>query len=327
MTTVCRLAVALVWMAVAMSMIGQRASAEEYPSRTVKIIVPYPAGGPIDVIGRTLAQQLSEAFGKPFYVENIVGAGGAIGMGAVANAPADGHTILVANENLILQPIIKAKVPFDPFKSFAPVTLVASAPMMVAVHSSLPAHNMKDLLALLKANQGKYNYASPGYGTSPHLASERLFNLTYKLNVIHVPFQGAAAAVQAVLSGEPPLFHEVLPAVAPHIRQGSMRALAVASSSRSEFFPSVPTLEETGTAGHEVGFWSGVLLPAGTPQSIVERLWREIAKAMSPPEVRGKFATMGFDQSQSTPEEFSTLLTTASAKWRKVVNDANIKIE
>jgi tripartite-type tricarboxylate transporter receptor subunit TctC len=205
------------------------------------MVVPYPPGGPNDVIARILAQKLSEALGGQFYVENQAGAGGTIGAGAVANASADGHTMLVANQDIIVQPIIKAKVPYDPFKSFAPVTLVVGAPEMIVVNPTLPVQSMKELFALLKANPGKYSYASPGYGTTPHLACEWLFKLTYGLDVVHVPFQGAAPAVQSVLAGHTPIFHNVLPAVAPHIRQGTMRALAVASSKRSPFFPDVPS--------------------------------------------------------------------------------------
>jgi tripartite-type tricarboxylate transporter receptor subunit TctC len=323
-----RRAAALTALIAAAGMIGApAANAESYPSRPVKIVVPYPAGGPIDMIGRLMAQKLAETLGVQFYVENVPGAGGTIGMRAVANAAPDGHTLMVGNENLILQPIIKAKVPYDPFKSFMPVATVASAPMLVTVNSSLPAKTMAELIALLKANPGKYNYASPGYGSSPHLASERLFNLTYRLNVVHVPFQGAAPAVQAVLTGEPPMFHEVLPAVAPHIRQGTMRALAVASSKRSEFFPDVPTLEETGTPGHEVGFWSGLFLPADTPADIVELLRRAVAKTMALPEVKDRLKALGFDVFERTPTEFTAYLTAQSDKWRKFVREANIRIE
>jgi tripartite-type tricarboxylate transporter receptor subunit TctC len=212
--------------------IARSADAESYPQRAVRIVVPYPAGGPIDMIGRLLAQNLPKVLGGHFYVENVAGAVGAIGMRAVANASPDGYTILVANENLILQPIIKTSVPFDPFKSFAPVSRVATAPMMIVVNPSLAATSVKELVAVLKANPGRYNYASPGYGSSPHLASERFFNLTNGLHLVHVPFQGAAPAVQAVLSGEPPIFHEVLPAVAPHVQQGTLRALAIAATER-----------------------------------------------------------------------------------------------
>jgi tripartite-type tricarboxylate transporter receptor subunit TctC len=327
MTTRSLLAAALFGTFAALVMAGQPVDAENYPSRAVKLVVPYPAGGPIDLIGRLLAQNLSKALDGQFYVENVPGAGGTIGMRAVASAPADGHTILVANENLVLQAIIKTNVYYDPLKSFAPIGLVASAPMMVAVHSSLPARDMKELVALLKSSPGKYNYASPGYGSSPHLASEWLFNLTYGLNVVHVPFLGAAPAVQAVLSGEPPIFHEVLPAIAPHIQQGALRALAVASLNRSAFFPAVPTLAESGTPGHEVAFWSGLLVPAGTPNEVVGLLHGALTKIIASPGVAGRLTTLGFEPIESTPEGFAAHIAAEADRWRKVVREANIKIE
>lgn len=331
--TMARSAIARSWAAALLSSIATltaiepSARAENYPARAVKLVVPYPAGGPIDMIGRLLAQYLPKALGGQFYVENVPGAGGTIGMRAAASAPADGYTVLVANENLVLQPIVKTGVSYDPLKSFAPVGLVASAPMMIAVNSSLPAADMKQLIALLKSNPGKYNYASPGYGSSPHLASEWLFNLTYGLKVVHVPFLGAAPAIQAVLSGEPPLFHEVLPAVAPYIQQGSLRALAVASNRRSTFFPDVPTLGETGTPGHEVAFWSGILLPADTPDDIVELVHRGLSKTMALPEVGDRLKALGFDLTESTREGFAAYIASETERWRKVVHEASIKIE
>ena len=222
------------------------AQAQNYPARPVKLVVPYAPGGPNDIVARILAQKLTEALGGQFYVENTPGAGGTIGMGAAANAPGDGHTLLVANQDLIVQPIIKAKVPYDPFKSFAPITLVVTAPEMIVVHPSMPVKDVKELIALLKANPGKYSYASPGYGTTPHLACEWLFRLDNGIEITHVPFQGAAPAVQSVLAGQTPVFHNVLPAVAPHIRAGTMRALAVAASKRTPHFPDLPTIGEAG---------------------------------------------------------------------------------
>jgi tripartite-type tricarboxylate transporter receptor subunit TctC len=299
MTMLPRAAFALLTLIAAFTL-NEAASAADYPTRPVKMVVPYPPGGPNDVIARILAQKLSETLGGQFYVENQAGAGGTIGAGAVANAPADGHTMVVHNQDIVVQPIIKAKVPYDPFKSFAPVTLVVGAPEMIVVNPTLPVQNMKELLALLKANPGKYSYASPGYGTTPHLACEWLFKLT---------------------------FHNVLPAVAPHLRQGTMRALAVASSKRSPFFPDVPTLEEAGTPGHEVGFWMGVLLPAGTPKPIVDLLQSQIAKILALPDVKERLATIGFDPLGSTPEGFSAHMKSESDKWAKVVREVNIKID
>jgi tripartite-type tricarboxylate transporter receptor subunit TctC len=320
-------AAALLGVLAAVAAAGEPARCDEYPSRPVKLVVPYPAGGPIDMIGRSLAQRLSKALGGQFFVENIPGAGGVIGMRAAAAAAADGYTLLVANENLILQPLVKTSVPYDPFKSFAPVSMVVTAPMVIAVHSSVPAKTMAELVGWLKANPGKLNYASPGYGSSPHLASEWLFNITYGLKVIHVPFLGAAPAVQAVLRGEPPVFHEVLPAVLPYINQGAMRGLAVASSNRSPFLPDVPTLAETGVPGHEVGFWSGLLAPSGTPTDVLQRLHAALAATVGTPDFGERLVKMGFDVAPSTPEQFTALMRAEADKWRKVVHDADIKIE
>jgi tripartite-type tricarboxylate transporter receptor subunit TctC len=303
------------------------ASAQSYLSRPVKLVVPYPPGGPNDIMARILAQKLSEALGSQFYVENSAGAGGTIAAGAVARAQADGHTLLVANQDVIVQPIIKSKVPYDPFASFTAVTLVVTAPEMIVVHPSVPATTMKELIELLKASPGKYSYASPGYGTTPHLACEWLFKLEYGIDITHVPFQGAAPAVQSVLAGQTPIFHNVLPAVAPHIRQGTMRPLAVAAGKRSPFFPDVPTLAEAGSPGHEVGFWLVVLAPAGTPKATVDLLNRQVARALDLPDVKERLQTIGFDPASSTPEAAAAHMKAETDKWSKVVRDANIKIE
>jgi tripartite-type tricarboxylate transporter receptor subunit TctC len=308
-------------------MTARPADAQNYPARPVKLVVPYAPGGPNDIMARLIAQKLSEALGGQFYVENSPGAGGTIGAGAVAGAPGDGHTLLVANQDVIVQPIIKSKVPYDPFKSFTPVTLVVSAPEMIVVHPSLPAKDMKELIELLKANPGKYSYASPGYGTTPHLACEWLFKLEYGIDVTHVPFQGAAPAVQSTLSGQTPIFHNVLPAVAPHIRQGTMRPLAVAANKRSPFFPDVPTLAEAGIPGHEVGFWLVVLAPAGTPRDTVDVLNRQIARILDLPDVKERLQTIGFDPASSTPDAAAAHMKAETDKWTTVVRDAKIKIE
>jgi len=303
------------------------AEAQNYPTQPVKLVVPYPPGGPNDIMARILAQKLSEALGGQFYVENSAGAGGTIAAGAVARAQADGHTLLVANQDVIVQPIIKSKVPYDPFASFTPVTLVVTAPEMIVVHPSVPAKTTQELIDLLKANPGKYCYASPGYGTTPHLACEWLFKLEYGIDITHVPFQGAAPAVQSVLAGQTPIFHNVLPAVAPHIRQGTMRPLAVAAGKRSPFFPDVPTLAEAGIPGHEVGFWLVVLAPAGTPKATVEMLNRQVARILDLPDVKERLQMIGFDPASSTPEAAAAHMKAETDKWTKVVRDANIKIE
>ena len=302
------------------------AVAQAYPSKPVKLVVPYPPGGPNDVIARILAQKLAEGLGGTFFVENTAGAGGTIATGQVANAATDGTAVLVANQDLIVQPIIKAKVPYDPFRSFVPVSLVVSAPEMIVVHPSLPVKDLKELIALLKANPGKYSYASPGYGTTPHLACVWLFNLDNGIEITHVPFQGAAPAVQSVLTGQTPVFHNVLPVVAP-IRAGALHALAVAASSRTPYFPDLPTIAEAGYPGHEVSFWMGVFVPTGTPKDLVDLLNKQTARIMALPDVKERMATIGFDPTLSTSEELADHMRAETNKWLKVVRQANIKID
>jgi tripartite-type tricarboxylate transporter receptor subunit TctC len=322
------------WFAVALLALGalagamdRPAQAQNYPARPVKLVVPYAPGGPNDIVARILAQKLAEALGGQFYVENTPGAGGTIGMGAAANAPGDGHTLLVANQDLIVQPIIKAKVPYDPFKSFAPITLVVTAPEMLVVHPSMPVKDVKELIALLKANPGKYSYASPGYGTTPHLACEWLFRVDNGIDITHVPFAGAAPATQSALSGQTPVFHNVLPAVAPHIKAGTLRALAVAAVKRTPQFPDLPTIGEAGFPGHEVGFWMGVFASTGTPQPVIDLLNTQITRIMNLPDVKERFATIGFDPTLSTPAELTAHMKAETDKWSKVVREANIKID
>jgi tripartite-type tricarboxylate transporter receptor subunit TctC len=319
--------IAMLWLALlGIAAADRGAIAQAYTSKPVKLVVPYPPGGPNDIIARILAQKLTEGLGGTFFVENTVGAGGTIATGQAANAAADGTTLLVANQDLIVQPIIKTKVPYDPFKSFTPVSLVVSAPEMIVVHPSLPAKDLKELIALLKANPGKYSYASPGYGTTPHLACVWLFNLENGIDITHVPFQGAAPAVQSVLAGQTPVFHNVLPALAPHIRAGTMRPLAVASSKRTPYFPDVPTISEAGYPGHEVGFWMGVFVPTGTPKDVVDVLNKQVERIMTLPDVKERLATIGFDPTLSTSQGLSDHMQAETDKWSKVVRQANIKI-
>jgi tripartite-type tricarboxylate transporter receptor subunit TctC len=320
--------IAMLWLALlGIAAADRGAIAQAYTSKPVKLVVPYPPGGPNDIIARILAQKLTEGLGGTFFVENTVGAGGTIATGQAANAAADGTTLLVANQDLIVQPIIKTKVPYDPFKSFTPVSLVVSAPEMIVVHPSLPAKDLKELIALLKANPGKYSYASPGYGTTPHLACVWLFNLENGIDITHVPFQGAAPAVQSVLAGQTPVFHNVLPALAPHIRAGTMRPLAVASSKRTPYFPDVPTISEAGYPGHEVGFWMGVFVPTGTPKDVVDVLNKQVERIMTLPDVKERLATIGFDPTLSTSQGLSDHMQAETDKWSKVVRQANIKID
>jgi tripartite-type tricarboxylate transporter receptor subunit TctC len=305
---------------------SQAVRAADYPAGTVKIVVPYPAGGPTDFIGRVIAQKLAEKLDAQAIVENMPGAGGAIGASAVARAPADGLTIALVNPDFVIAPIVKANVAFDPFKNFAPVINVAAAPEMFSVNPSVPATNMKDLLALLKANPGKYSYATPGYGTSPHLYAQWLFKLTYGFDVLSVPFQGAVPAVQSTVAGQTQIVPITVTAVAPLIKDGKLRGLAVAAHKRSPAVPEVPTLEEQGITGHEVSFWTGVVAPAGTPTTIIDLLHDRITEIMAQPDVKDRLTTIGFEPGTGTSQEFAAFLKAESDQWKKVVSDAQIRI-
>jgi tripartite-type tricarboxylate transporter receptor subunit TctC len=301
--------------------------AKDYPARPVKIVVPYPPSGAVDVLARVIAQKLSERLSAQFYVENLAGAGGDIGTRAAARATADGQTLLFVSSDFIVRPLVKSNAPYDPIENFAPVTLVATSPTIITVHSSVPAKSMKELTELLRANPGKYTVGSPGYGTVPHLEGERLYGQTLGLDVVHVPFQGFAPAVTSAIAGHTSMLGAPVSLVAPYIKDGTLRALAMASRERNPAFPDVPTLAEAGIANQEAGFAGGVVTPAGTPNDIVNLLHKKIAKIVASPEVKDRLATLGFEPVASTPEEFRTWIKTEFVKWRDVVRATNIKID
>jgi tripartite-type tricarboxylate transporter receptor subunit TctC len=298
-----------------------------YPARPVKMIVPNAAGSALDVIGRIVAQKLTELNGRQFYVENLPGGGGTIGAGAAARAPADGYTLLFVNQDYVIQPAVKPKVPYDLVRSFAPVASVAAAPETISVNPSLPVTSMKELIALLKANPGKYSYASPGHATSPHVAVERLFRLSKGLDVVHVPYQGGGAAVAASIAGHTQVLHITLPLVTAQIKEGKLRGLAIADKRRAPSLPDIPTLEEAGIPNHEVGYWTGVLTPAGTPASTVGNLQRQIAKVLALPDVKERLATLGFGPLAGTAQELDATIKEEANEWARVIREANIRIE
>jgi tripartite-type tricarboxylate transporter receptor subunit TctC len=303
------------------------AGAQNYPARPVKLIVPYPPGATADLIGRVIAQNLSESTGGQFYVENLPGAGGTLGTGAAARASADGHTLLLVNQDFVVQAVVKPKIPYDPLKSFTPVAALAAAPETISVHPALPAARMRDLIAVLRSNPGKYSYASPGYGTSPHIALERLFKLTHAVEVTHVPFQGGAPAIASTLAGHTQILHFTLPLIAPHVKDGKLRPLAVADKNRHPMLPDVPTLEEAGIANHEVGYWSGILVPAGVQPAMVALLNREIVKALAAAPVKERLAAIGFKPLPGAPADFARHIELELAEWARVVREAKIKID
>lgn len=295
-------------------------------AQPVKIIVSYPPGSPDDVIARILAQKLSEE-GRRFYVENLPGASGLIGTAAGARAAPDGCTMLIVNQNFVVQSALGEKMPYDVPDSFVPVVSLIAAPEVISINPSLPASSIKELITIVKASPGKYNYATPGYGSSPHLASERLFKHTLGLDIVHVPFQGGPPAVTSTIAGHTQILHLSLPIVAPLIRDGKLRILAVADSKRSSEFPDTPTLEEEGISGRDVGFWDGIVLPKGTPDEVVERIHRQVSQVIASPEVQERLKALGYTPINASREKFAALIQSELLKWRAVVRENNIGIQ
>ena len=298
----------------------------DYPTRPVKVIVPFAPAGPTDVIARIIAQKLSENLGHQFYVENQAGAGGNLGMGAVASAPGDGYTILFVSSSFVVNPSLYAKIPYDPHKDFAPVTLAAASPNVLCVHPSVPAKNVKELIELIKSSPGKYNYAMPGAGTTPHLSGEQ-FKLALNLDLVTVPFNGAGPAIQSAVAGHTPIAFTALPPAAPLIKDGKLRALAVTSAKRSAALPDVPTMAEAGLPGQEADTMQGVLVPASTPKPVVEKLHREIVRIIALPEVKQRLDALGFEPVANSPDEFGKRIKDEIARWNKVIRDAKIQTQ
>lgn len=302
------------------------AQAVAYPTHPVRLIVPFGAGGPTDVIARVVAQKLSERLGQQFYVENLPGAGGNIGCAQAAKAPADGYTILVVSTGFIVNPSLYAKgVPYD-VKDFAPVTLVAASPNVITVNPAVPAQSVLELIALIRANPGKYSFAQPSNGSTPHLAGE-MFKLSFGLDLVAVPFNSAASAINSTIGGHTPMAFTALPPAISNIKDGRLRALAVLSPRRAAALPDAPTAAEAGIPGHESDTLTGIVVPAGTPREIIEQIHDEVKKLLATADVKEKLDTLGFDPVGSTPAEFGERIKTESVKWSKIINEANINIE
>ena len=301
-------------------------SAQPYPSHQVRIIVPFAAGGPTDVVARILAQKLSDDTGRAFIVENHPGAGGNIGMGMVAMAPADGYTILVASSSFVVNPSLYRKLSYDPVKDFIPITNIGVSPNVLMVNPSLSAKTVGELEKLIRANPDKYNFASPGIGTTPHLSGE-LFRLSLGVDLVHVPFNGAGPAINSVIGGHTPIGFTALTTAVQQANAGTLRALAVTGAKRSPALPEVPTMAEAGLPDQEAYTWQGVLVPARTPKEIVDFLYRALHKVVAQPEVKERFAALGFEPVVNSPDEFAAQVKADIAKWGKVIHDAGIKPE
>ncbi len=312
--------------AAALPAVSRIASAQTYPSRPVRVIVPFAPGGPTDIFARLVAQKLSERFGKQFYVENIGGAGGNVGMGQGAKAAPDGYTILVVATTIVVNPTLYDRVPFDPYKDFDPVTLAVTSPEVLSVNPSLPVQSVKDLVAFIKAHPGKYTFASPGTGTPGHLVGE-LFRLSLGLDLVHIPFNSAGLAIGSTVAGHTPIAFTTPPPVVPQVKEGKLRALAVASKTRLQALPDVPTMAEAGYPDIEGEAWFAVIVPARTPKEIIALLHGEIVKIIALPDMKEPIATLGFDPIGSAPEECAAQFRTEAAKWGKVIREAGIKAQ
>ena len=303
------------------------AEAQSWPSRPVRLVVPYPAGGPTDILGRVIAQKLTEALGQPVAVDNRPGASGNLGSDLVAKAPADGYTLVLGNNathatNESLFP----SMPYQTLRDFAPIALVATVTNMVTVHPSLPVRSVAELVAHAKANPGRLNYGSTGNGSAAHLIGE-LFKATAGVDIVHVPYRGSAPAVTDLLAGQVQVMFATLPTVLTQVQDNKLRGLAITAPARLASQPAVPTLVESGFPGLIADAWFGLLAPAGTPAEIISRLAQETVKAVQADDSRRTLAAQGFEVTTSTPAQFAEHIRGEIAKWAKVIRDSGAKVD
>src|SRR3954462_15772712 len=302
------------------------AFAQGYPNKPVRVVVGFAAGGPTDVIALIVSQKLSDSLHQQFYVENVPGAGGNTASGQVARAPADGYTIMVISTGFVVNPSLHARVPYDPIKDFAPVTLVAASPNVIVVNPSVPAKTIPELVQLIRDNPAKYSFAGPGVGSTPHLSGEQ-FRLAFNLDLVHVPFTGAGPAIQATIGGHTPIAFTALPPALSAVKEGQLRVLGVATDQRAEALPDVPTFAEQGVKDQDSDTLTGLVVPAATPKEIVDLLQNEIAKIAAQQDVKEKLATLGFVPVANTPAQFAERIKQEIDKWGKIVRDAKLRIE
>jgi tripartite-type tricarboxylate transporter receptor subunit TctC len=300
-------------------------AAAEYPDRPVRLIIPFPPGGSNDVVGRLVANQLSEKLGHKVFVDNRGGAGGVLGTEAAAAATPDGYTLLIISIAHAVNPALY-KLNYDPIKSFTPISILATGPNVLVVNPQLPVKTVAELLALAKEKPGALDYASAGVGSFQHLGGE-LFKLTAGVSLQHVPYKGGGPAMADVIAGHVTVMFSSLVQTTPFIQSGQLRALGTGGAKRNPVLPDVPTIQEAGVPGYVADNWWGIMAPAGTPQPIVDRLHREVVRIITTPEMRDRLSALGFEPVASTPDEFATWIRTEIVKWAKVVRDANITLQ
>jgi len=302
------------------------ALAQEYPAKQIRLVVSFPAGGGSDLVARVVAQKLAGALGQPVVPDNRAGASGNIAAEIVAKSPADGYTLLFTNSSLSISPAVFRKLNYDPVKELTAISMASSYPFALVVHPSLPVQSVKALVALAKSKPGELAYASAGDGTMSHMAME-LLRIKTGINAQHLPYKGAAPATVSILAGESQLGFVVMPVAASQIKAGKLRGLGVAASTRSPAVPEVPTMQEAGVAGHEAVQWNGFFAPARTPPAILDRLHREVAKAVHLPDVRQRIEAEGATPSGSSPSEFAAFYRTEAAKWADVAKRSGTKLD
>jgi tripartite-type tricarboxylate transporter receptor subunit TctC len=303
------------------------ALAQGYPSKPLHLIVPFPPGGPTDIVGRLVAQKLAEGLGQPVVVENRAGAGGTVGSAEAAKARPDGYTLLYGSTStLAIAPSVYAKLPYDPHSAFAPISLVSRGAIIAAINAQVPASTLKEFIELAKARPGKLNYGSAGSGTPPHLAAE-LFKSVAGVELVHVPYKGGAASISDLAGGQVQAIFEGLPSLAPHIKSGKVRALAITGSQRDAALPDVPTFAEAGLPRYDAYFWSGLVAPAGTPPEAIGKLNQLLVQALKAADVREALTRQGLEPAGTTPEEFRAFIASEIDKWGRVAKASGAKLD
>ncbi len=301
--------------------------AQAYPAKAVKLVIPFPPGGPLDLAGRAIGQKLQDAWGQPVVIENRPGAGGNIGADAVAKAAPDGYTLVMgALSTHAVNPHLFAKMPYDALKDFAPVTLVAVTPNVLVLNPAVPAANVRELVALAKASPGKLSFASGSNGSAGHLAGE-LFKTLAGIDIVHVPYKGGAPAMQDLLGGQVQFMFDNLANSTAQLKAGKLKAFAVTTAKRSVFAPELPTMAEAGVPGFDISTWYGILAPAGTPPDIVKKLNAEIVRILASEDMRDKLKAQGAEPSPTSPEEFATFIRAEWTKYAKIVKDSGAKVD
>ncbi|MEA3153887.1 MAG: hypothetical protein QOK44_1476 [Betaproteobacteria bacterium] len=306
---------------------GTAGAQQSYPARPIRMLVPFSPGGASDTAARIVAQHMSPRLGQQIVVDNHPGAGGTIGTAIAARAPADGYTLLMgSNTEIVINPNLYRRLSYDTLKDFTPVSLVANTPLIVVVHPSLPAKNIRELITLAKARPGELIYASSGNGSTVQLATEMLKTMA-GIDMRHVPYNGSAPAITQTLAGETQIMLPAMPVALEHARAGKLRVLAVTSAKRVSAAPELPTVAESGVRGYEIGIWNGLVVPSGTPRGVLDRLQAEVKQVLTLPEAKKSFSNIGAEVWSSTPEEFGALITAELAKYAKIVKDAGVKID